>query len=139
MTALEGSRNNEVSNGANRSEAGRQGFLARDRSVSLGGRAVCQYHEGARLLLPTLDGCVVGAAEADHILRCISPNECHATLLGDGLLLERVARLPCGSWSAYPLLASLFFAFASTRRGRGAVGCDLRALGGHFHCCAEVR
>ena len=130
VTALARSRNNEVSNGANRSAVAACFLYALPSELE----AFACFEKLAELcpryFTPTLDGCVVGAALVDHILRCISP-DIHATLLGDSLLLDDDARTPVEDLVAYPLLASLFTCVPPL--DEVAVLWDATfALGGHF-------
>jgi cell cycle arrest protein BUB2 len=130
VTALARSRQNEVSNGANRSAVAACFLYALPSELE----AFACFEKLAELcpryFTPTLDGCVVGAALVDHILRCISP-DIHGTLLGDSLLLEDDARTPVEDLVAYPLLASLFTCVPPL--DEVAVLWDATfALGGHF-------
>ena len=130
VTALARSRNNEVSNGANRSAVAACFLYALPSELE----AFACFEKLAELcpryFTPTLDGCVVGAALVDHILRCISP-DIHGTLLGDSLLLDDDARTPVEDLVAYPLLASLFTCVPPL--DEVAVLWDATfALGGHF-------
>ena len=130
VTALARSRNNEVSNGANRSAVAACFLYALPSELE----AFACFEKLAELcpryFTPTLDGCVVGAALVDHVLRCISP-DIHGTLLGDSLLLDDDARTPVEDLVAYPLLASLFTCVPPL--DEVAVLWDATfALGGHF-------
>lgn len=130
VTALARSRGNEVSNGANRSAVAAcflyalpselEAFACFERLAAL-----CP-----RYFTPTLDGCVVGAALVDHILRCIDPAR-HAALLGDSLLMDDEARTPVEDLVAFPLLASLFTCVPPLDEV-ALLWDSTFALGGHF-------